>query len=54
MSAAPQIEKMPLAKSRSLKSLSKTAPDKVLCAHKGEKQAECGQNGYAEILEKGI
>lgn len=34
MSAAAQMEKMPLAKSRSLKTLSKTVSDKVLCLHK--------------------
>lgn len=38
MSAAAQMEKMPLAKSRSLKTLSKTVSDKVLCAHKGERK----------------
>lgn len=37
MSAAAQMEKMPLAKSRSLKTLSKTVYDKDLCAHKGER-----------------
>lgn len=38
MSAAVRMAKMPLAKSRSLKTLSKTVSDKVLCAHKGERR----------------
>lgn len=36
MSATAQMAKMPLAKSRSLKTLSKTVSDKDLCAHKAE------------------
>lgn len=40
MSAAAQMEKRPVAKSRSLKTLSKAIFDKALCAHKRERRQD--------------
>lgn len=50
MSAAAQMEKMPLAKSRSLKTLSKTVYDKDLCAHKGERRLNASKTTRATII----
>lgn len=53
MSAAAQMEKMPLAKLRSLKPLSKTSFDKVLCEHKGESWLNVSKICNAEHREGG-
>jgi len=42
MSAIAQMEKLPMAKSGSLKAISKTVADKLLCVHQGER----GKNDF--------
>lgn len=49
MSAAAQMGKMPLAKSRSLKTLSKTVYDKDLCAHKRRRRIDVSKAAGATI-----